>query len=183
MSLASSVAQDIATLRARSNGRQSGCALTLPEEAVNVERKKDERSTGVHPCSDEMMGKGTGAANTHFGQQRFTGAAVDDGLCIDVLTTTHAHFHKRVLNCNHLKECKWVFKKAVAANNLLLPLGRDLNTQRKGLSSQPPFVNPLLSLNVFNYILKSANKKGWLQIMRCQKTVSQGTSHEFTIYC
>ncbi|RVX22855.1 hypothetical protein CK203_008384 [Vitis vinifera] len=57
----SSVAQDIATLHARSNGGQSGCAFTPPKEVVNVERKKDEGSTGVHPCSDEMMGKGTGA--------------------------------------------------------------------------------------------------------------------------
>ncbi|RVW68409.1 hypothetical protein CK203_062829 [Vitis vinifera] len=52
MSLASSVAQDIATLRARSSGGQSGCALTPPQEAVNVERKKDEGSTAVDdgPC-------------------------------------------------------------------------------------------------------------------------------------
>ena len=83
MSLASSVAQDSATLRTRSNGGQSGCAFTPPEEAVNVERKKDKGSTGVHPCSEEMMGKGTGAANTHFGQQRVTSTAVDDGPCID----------------------------------------------------------------------------------------------------
>ena len=82
MSLASSVAQDIATLRARSSGGQSGCALTPPQEAVNVERKKDEGSTGVHPCSDEMMRKGSGAASTHSGQQRVTDAAVDDGPCI-----------------------------------------------------------------------------------------------------
>ena len=86
MSLASSVAQDIATLRAMSSGGQSGCALTPPKEVVNVERKKDEGSTGVHPCSDEMMGKGTGATNTHSGQQRVTGAAVDDGTCIDYHT-------------------------------------------------------------------------------------------------
>nr|CAN61002.1 hypothetical protein VITISV_020154 [Vitis vinifera] len=74
---------DSATLRTRSNGGQSGCAFTPPEEAVNVERKKDKGSTGVHPCSEEMMGKGTGAANTHFGQQRVTSTAVDDGPCID----------------------------------------------------------------------------------------------------
>ncbi|KAL6325943.1 hypothetical protein AAG906_038434 [Vitis piasezkii] len=73
MSLASSVAQDIATLRARSSGGQSGYALTPPQEAVNVERKKDEGSTGVHPC----------AASTHSGQQRVIDAAVDDGPCID----------------------------------------------------------------------------------------------------
>ncbi|XP_034685670.1 uncharacterized protein LOC117914432 [Vitis riparia] len=94
MSLASSVAQDIATLRARSSGGQSGCALTPPQEAVNVERKKDEGSTGVHPCSDEMMRKGSGAASTHSGQQRVTDAAVDDGPCIDHDTF---HLHKRVL--------------------------------------------------------------------------------------
>ena len=80
------MAQDIATLCARSSGGQSGCALTPLEEAVNVERKKNEGSTGVHPCSDEMMGKGTGATNTHSGQQRVTGAAVDDGTCIDYHT-------------------------------------------------------------------------------------------------
>ncbi|KAL6329670.1 hypothetical protein AAG906_026405 [Vitis piasezkii] len=50
MSLASSVAQDIATLRAKSSGGQSGCALTPPEEAVNVERKKNEGSTSVNRC-------------------------------------------------------------------------------------------------------------------------------------
>ena len=50
---------------------------------MNVERKKDEGSTGVHPCSDEMIRKGTSAASTHFGQQRVTGAAVDDGPCIN----------------------------------------------------------------------------------------------------
>ena len=83
MSLTSSVAQDIATLCTRSSEGQSDCALTPPEEAMNVERKKDEGSTGVHPYSDEMIGKGTGATNTHFGQQRVTGAAVDDGPCID----------------------------------------------------------------------------------------------------
>ena len=83
MSLASSVEQDIATLHARSSGGQSGCALIPPEEAVNVERKKDEGNTGVHPCNDEMMRKGTSAASTHLGQQRVTGAAVDDGPCID----------------------------------------------------------------------------------------------------
>ena len=83
MSLASSVAQDIATLRARSSRGQSGCALTPLEETVNVEKKKDEESTGVHPCSDEMMRKGTGVASTRSGQQRVTGAAVDDGPCID----------------------------------------------------------------------------------------------------
>ena len=83
MSLTSFVAQDIATLHARSNGGQSGCALTPPKEVVNVERKKDEGSTGVHPCSDEMMGKRTGVASTHSGQQRVTDAAVDDGPCID----------------------------------------------------------------------------------------------------
>ncbi|KAL6350158.1 hypothetical protein AAG906_004097 [Vitis piasezkii] len=83
MSLASSVAQDIATLCARSSGGQSGCALTPPQEAVNVERKKDEGSTGVHPCSDEMMRKGSDAASTHSGQQKVTDAAVDDGPCID----------------------------------------------------------------------------------------------------
>ncbi|WJZ83008.1 hypothetical protein VitviT2T_002724 [Vitis vinifera] len=86
MSLASSVAQDIATLRARSTGGQSGCALTPPQEVVNVERKKDEGSTGVHPCSDEMMRKGSGAASTHSGQQRVTDAAVDDDPCIDHAT-------------------------------------------------------------------------------------------------
>ncbi|RVW21732.1 hypothetical protein CK203_108209 [Vitis vinifera] len=58
-------------------------ALTPPEEAVNVERKKDEGSIGVHPCSDEMMRKGTGAASTHSGQQRVTSATIDDGPCID----------------------------------------------------------------------------------------------------
>ena len=83
MSLASSVAQDIATLCARSSGGQSDCALTPPEEAMNVERKKDEGSTGVHPCSDEMIRKGTDAASIHSGQQRVTGATVDDGPCID----------------------------------------------------------------------------------------------------
>ena len=67
MSLASSVAQDIAILRARSIGGQSGCALTPLEETVNVEKKKDEESTGVHPCSDEMMRKGTDASSTHSG--------------------------------------------------------------------------------------------------------------------
>ncbi|KAL6333024.1 hypothetical protein AAG906_020044 [Vitis piasezkii] len=82
MSLASSVAQDIATLRAMSSGGQSGCALTPPEEDVNVERKKDKGNTDVHPCSDEMIGKGTGAASTHSGQQRVSGAAVDDGACV-----------------------------------------------------------------------------------------------------
>lgn len=50
---------------------------------MNVERKKDEGSTGVHPCSDEMMRKGSGAASTHSGQQKITDAAVDDGPCID----------------------------------------------------------------------------------------------------
>ena len=75
--------QDIATLRARSSGEQSGCALTPPQEAVNVERKKDEGSTGMHPCSDEMMRKGSGAASTHSSQQRVTDAVVDDGPCID----------------------------------------------------------------------------------------------------
>ncbi|WKA00206.1 hypothetical protein VitviT2T_018589 [Vitis vinifera] len=34
-------------------------------------------------ASDEMMRKGTGAASTHSGKQRVTGAAVDDGPCID----------------------------------------------------------------------------------------------------
>ncbi|KAL6326893.1 hypothetical protein AAG906_012169 [Vitis piasezkii] len=82
MSLTSSVAQDIATLRARSSGGQSGCALTPPEEAVNVERKKDEGSTGVHPCSDEMMRKGTGAASTHSAKKESL-CGVDDGPCID----------------------------------------------------------------------------------------------------
>ncbi|RVW56533.1 hypothetical protein CK203_072486 [Vitis vinifera] len=66
MSLTSFVAQDIATLHARSNGGQSGCALTPPKEVVNVERKKDEGSTGVHPCSDEMMGKRTGCRKHSF---------------------------------------------------------------------------------------------------------------------
>ncbi|RVW94862.1 hypothetical protein CK203_034612 [Vitis vinifera] len=47
MSLASSVAQEIATLCARSNGGQSDCALTPPKEVVNVKRKKDEGSIGV----------------------------------------------------------------------------------------------------------------------------------------
>ena len=83
MSLVSSVAQDIATLYARSSRGQSGYALTQLEEAMNVERKKNEGSTSVHPCSDEMMRKGTGAASTHSGQQRVTDAAVDDGPCID----------------------------------------------------------------------------------------------------
>ena len=83
MSLASSVAQEIATLCARSNGGQSDCALTPPKEVVNVKRKKDEGSIGVYPSSDEMMRKGTGAVSTHSGQQRVTGAAVDDGPCID----------------------------------------------------------------------------------------------------
>ena len=83
MSLVSSVAQDIAILYARSSRGQSGCALTQLEEAMNVERKKNEGSTSVHPCSDEMMRKGTGAVSTHSGQQRVTGAAVDDGPCID----------------------------------------------------------------------------------------------------
>ena len=77
------MAQDIAILRARSIGGQSGCALTLPEEDVNVEKKKDEESTGMHPCSDEMMRKGSGAASTHSSQQRVTDAVVDDGPCID----------------------------------------------------------------------------------------------------
>ncbi|KAL6347714.1 hypothetical protein AAG906_026243 [Vitis piasezkii] len=102
MSLASSVAQDIATLRARSNGGQSGCALTPPDEAVNVERNKDKGSTDVHPCSDQIMGKGTGAASKHSGQQRATSAAVDDGPFIDQQpcppSTKGAEFHspKRV---------------------------------------------------------------------------------------
>ncbi|KAL6347696.1 hypothetical protein AAG906_026225 [Vitis piasezkii] len=45
MSLASFVAQDIATLHVRSSEGLSGCALTPPDEAMNVERNKDERST------------------------------------------------------------------------------------------------------------------------------------------
>ncbi|RVW81070.1 hypothetical protein CK203_045420 [Vitis vinifera] len=57
---------NIATLHARSSGGQSGCALIPPEEAVNVERKKDEGNTGVHPCSDEMMRKGTGAKHSFW---------------------------------------------------------------------------------------------------------------------
>ena len=83
MSLTSSVAQDIATLCTRSSEGQSDCALTPPEEAMNVERKKNEGSTSVHPCSNEMMGKGIDVASTHSGQQRVTGAAIDDGPCID----------------------------------------------------------------------------------------------------
>ena len=97
MSLASSVAQDIATLRARSNGGQSGCALTPPDEAVNVERNKDKGSIDVHPCSDQIMGKGTGAASKHSGQQRATSAVVDDGPFIDQQpcppSTKGAEFH------------------------------------------------------------------------------------------
>ncbi|RVX01305.1 hypothetical protein CK203_031228 [Vitis vinifera] len=166
MSLASSVAQDIATLRARSTGGQSGCALTPPQEVVNVERKKDEGSTGVHPCSDEMMRKGSGAASTHSGQQRVTDAAVDDGPCID-----HATFppSQKSAELQSLEGVQIGVQEGVAAKSLLLPLGGELNTQRKGLSSQPPFANPLSSRNVFNYFLKSANKKGWLRIMRCRR--------------
>ncbi|RVW99403.1 hypothetical protein CK203_038409 [Vitis vinifera] len=86
MSLASSVAQDIATLRA----------------------------------SDEMMRKGTGAASTHSGQQRVTG-------------------------------CKWVFKKAVAANSLLLPLGGRFKHTAKRLVKpaaicKSPFVSQCVQL-------------------------------------
>ncbi|KAL6347449.1 hypothetical protein AAG906_025164 [Vitis piasezkii] len=81
MSLASSVAQDIATLHARSNGGQSGY----------------KGSTDVHPCSDQIMGKGTGAASKHSGQQRATSAAVDDGPFIDQQpcppSTKGAEFH------------------------------------------------------------------------------------------
>ena len=70
LSLASSLAQDIAILRARSSGGQSGCALTPLDEAVNVERNKEEASTDMHPCSDQVMGKRTDATRTHSGQQR-----------------------------------------------------------------------------------------------------------------
>ncbi|RVW99508.1 uncharacterized protein LOC100852586 isoform X1 [Vitis vinifera] len=79
ISLASSVAQDIATLRSRSSGGQRGCALTPPDEAVNVDINKEEGSTNVHPFSDQLMGKGSGSATTRSGQQRATNAAADDG--------------------------------------------------------------------------------------------------------
>ncbi|RVW21949.1 hypothetical protein CK203_110571 [Vitis vinifera] len=66
----------------RSSGGQSGCALTPLDETV-VERNKEETRIDVHPCSDQVMGKGTGAARTHSGQQRGTTATVDDGPFID----------------------------------------------------------------------------------------------------
>ncbi|RVW75054.1 hypothetical protein CK203_056034 [Vitis vinifera] len=40
------------------------------DEAVNMERNKEEASTDVHPCSDQVMGKRTDATRTHSGQQR-----------------------------------------------------------------------------------------------------------------
>ena len=73
------MAQDIATLRSRSSGGQRGCALTPPDEAVNVDINKEEGSTNVHPFSDQLMGKGSGSATTRSGQQRATNAAADDG--------------------------------------------------------------------------------------------------------
>ena len=77
------MAQEIATLCARSSGGQSDYALTPPKEVVNVKRKKDEGNIGVYPCSDEMMRKRTGAASTHSSQQRVTSATIDDDPCID----------------------------------------------------------------------------------------------------
>ncbi|RVW73911.1 hypothetical protein CK203_056341 [Vitis vinifera] len=98
MSLASSVAQDIATLRARSNGGQSGCALTPPEEAVNVERRKTREAPQTSSPTPRRRFKHT-------------------------------------------------------AKRLVKPAA---------ICKSPS------SLNVFNYFLKSANKKGWLRIMRCE---------------
>ena len=166
--------QDIATLRARSSGEQSGCALTPPQEAVNVERKKDEGSTGMHPCSDEMMRKGSGAASTHSSQQRVTDAVVDDGPCIDHDTFPPS---QKSAELQSLKAVQIGVQEGCGSKEPSPTPSRRVKHTVKRL------VKPASSRNVFNYFLKSANKKGWLRIMRCPKMVSQGTSHEFTIYC
>ncbi|XP_034682092.1 uncharacterized protein LOC117911783 [Vitis riparia] len=44
---------------------------------------------------------------------------------------------------NPLKGCKWMFKKAVTANKLHLPLGRDLNTVKRLV--KPIFKSPFVS--------------------------------------
>ncbi|RVW94280.1 hypothetical protein CK203_034836 [Vitis vinifera] len=49
-----------------------------PDATINVERNKEEANINVHPCSDQVMRKGTGVGKTHYEQQRSTIAALDD---------------------------------------------------------------------------------------------------------
>ncbi|RVW20031.1 hypothetical protein CK203_113604 [Vitis vinifera] len=82
MSLASSVAQDIATLCARSSGGQS--VVHSPHHKKLCECRKKERrgKHGVHPCSDEMMRKGSVPQALILASKSHR-CAVDDGPCID----------------------------------------------------------------------------------------------------
>ncbi|RVW92731.1 hypothetical protein CK203_042572 [Vitis vinifera] len=152
----------------RSSEGQSDCALTPPEEAMNVERKKDEGSTGVHPYSDEMIGKGTGATNTHFGQQRVTGAAVDDGPCIDHHTCP---LSQKSVELQSLKGVQMGVQEGCGSKQPSPTPRQRFKHTAKMLVEPAAICKSPSSLNVFNYFLKSANKKGWLRIMRCQKTI------------
>ena len=75
------------------------------------------------------------------------------------LANTHVYLPIMVLYLIHLKLWKLMLKKALAANRLSLPLGGDINGQRKGLSSLQPFTNPLLCLNVLHNFLKYPSRK------------------------
>ena len=44
-----------------------------------MERNKEETNNDVHPCSDQVLGKGIGAARTHSAQLRGTTTIVYDG--------------------------------------------------------------------------------------------------------
>ena len=72
------------------------------------------------------MGKGTGAARTHSGQQRGTTATVDDGPFIDQQSCPPL---TKGVEFIHLKGYKLVFKKVVVATRLYLPLGGNINIQ------------------------------------------------------
>ena len=124
VTLASSLAQDIATLRSRSNGMKTSCAVPPPQPLANVEAHNDEDNTDVHPSTDQFMEHSTGSPMTHSPMEKDTTTVVDASPLLGPHFATPSNYGA---DFDSLEEVGLMLKKAMEANLLFLPLSEDIN--------------------------------------------------------
>ncbi|KAL6340093.1 hypothetical protein AAG906_038928 [Vitis piasezkii] len=98
--------------------------------SVNVERKKDDGSIGMHSCSDEMIGKGI-----------VTGAR-DDGPCIDHNTCSPS---QKSVELQSFKGVQMGVQEGCDSKQPSPTPRRRFKHIAKMLVKPPPFANPYFS--------------------------------------
>ena len=124
VTLASSLAQDIATLHSRSNGMKTSCAVPPPQPLANVEAHNDEDNTDIHPSTDQFMEHSTGSPMTHSPMEKDTTTVVDASPLLGPHSATPSNYGA---DFDSLEEVGLMLKKAMEANLLFLPLSEDIN--------------------------------------------------------